>query len=84
MIGLTIKEIRVYFSVGMSEMPMGKFIVYTLCGSAIWNTILICAGYKLGSNWEYFLTILDKYKIIVIIVIIILIIFIIYRRKSKK
>ena len=69
---------------GMSEMPMGKFIVYTLCGSVIWNTILICVGYKLGSNWEYFLTILDKYKIIVIIVIIILIIFIIYRRKSKK
>ena len=69
---------------GMSEMPMGKFIVYTLCGSVIWNTILICVGYKLGSNWEYFLTILDKYKIIVIIVIFILIIFIIYRRKSKK
>lgn len=74
---------------GMSEMPMFKFIVYTICGSMIWNTILICAGYKLGDNWEYFLSILDKYKLIVIIIFSIVFIYVIIkfyqkRRKSKN
>ena len=74
---------------GMSEMPMFKFIVYTICGSMIWNTVLICAGYKLGDNWEYFLSILDKYKLIVIIIFIIVFIYVIIkfylkRRKSKN
>ncbi len=74
---------------GMSEMPLFKFVVYTICGSMIWNTVLICAGYKLGDNWEYFLSILDKYKLIVIIIFIIVFIYVIVkfylkRRKSKN
>ena len=74
---------------GMSEMPMLKFIVYTICGSMIWNTVLICAGYKLGDNWKYFLSILDKYKLLVIIIFIIVFIYVIIkfyrkRRKSKN
>lgn len=74
---------------GMSEMPMLKFIVYTICGSMIWNTVLICVGYKLGDNWKYFLSILDKYKLLVIIIFIIVFIYVIIkfyrkRRKSKN
>lgn len=74
---------------GMSEMPMGKFIIYTICGSMIWNTVLICLGYRLGSNWEYVLTILDKYQIIVIVILVIIFGYVIIkfyrkRRKSKK
>ena len=57
---------------GMSEMPMGKFIIYTICGSMIWNTVLICLGYRLGSNWEYVLTILDKYQMLVIVILVII------------
>ena len=57
---------------GMSEMPMGKFIIYTICGSMIWNTVLICLGYRLGSNWEYVLTILDKYQMVVIVILVII------------
>lgn len=74
---------------GMSEMPIGKFIIYTICGSMIWNTVLICLGYRLGSNWEYVLTILDKYQIIVIVILVIIFGYVIIkfyrkRRKSKK
>ncbi len=74
---------------GMSEMPMGKFIIYTICGSMIWNTVLICLGYRLGSNWEYVLIILDKYQIIVIVILVIIFGYVIIkfyrkRRKSKK
>lgn len=72
---------------GMSEMPMGKFIIYTICGSMIWNTVLICLGYRLGSNWEYVLTILDKYQMVVIIILIIIFGYVIikfYRKKRKS
>ena len=72
---------------GMSEMPMLKFIIYTVCGSMIWNTVLICLGYKLGDNWEYVLTILDKYQMIVIIILIIILGYVIikfYRKKRKS
>ena len=72
---------------GMSEMPMGKFIIYTICGSMIWNTVLICLGYRLGSNWEYVLTILDKYQIIVIVILVIIFGYVIikfYRKKRKS
>lgn len=72
---------------GMSEMPMLKFIIYTVCGSMIWNTILICLGYKLGDNWEYVLTILDKYQMVVIIILIIILGYVIikfYRKKRKS
>lgn len=72
---------------GMSEMPMGKFIIYTICGSMIWNTVLICLGYRLGSNWEYVLTILDKYQIVVIVILVIIFGYVIikfYRKKRKS
>lgn len=37
---------------GMSEMPMIQFLVYTIFGSLIWNSILTIMGVKLGSNWD--------------------------------
>lgn len=72
---------------GMSEMPMGKFIIYTICGSMIWNTVLICLGYRLGRNWEYVLTILDKYQMVVIVILVIIFGYVIikfYRKKRKS
>ena len=72
---------------GMSEMPMGKFIIYTICGSMIWNTVLICLGYRLGSNWEYVLTILDKYQMLVNVILVIIFGYVIikfYRKKRKS
>lgn len=72
---------------GMSEMPMGKFIIYTICGSMIWNTVLICLGFRLGSNWEYVLTILDKYQMVVIVILVIIFGYVIikfYRKKRKS
>lgn len=72
---------------GMSEMPMGKFIIYTICGSMIWNTVLICLGYRLGSNWGYVLTILDKYQMLVIVILVIIFGYVIikfYRKKRKS
>lgn len=36
---------------GMLGMPLGRFLLYTAGGSAIWNAILVAAGYYLGRNF---------------------------------
>lgn len=37
---------------GISEMPLGRFLLFTAIGSLIWNSALIGAGFFLGSNWQ--------------------------------
>lgn len=37
---------------GTLQMPLGRFTVLTVAGSALWNTLLIGAGYMLGENWS--------------------------------
>lgn len=37
---------------GLSEMPLGRFSVLTALGSAVWNSLLIGAGWLLGENWH--------------------------------
>ena len=72
---------------GMSQMPMGKFLVYTTAGSVIWNTVLVIAGNMVGEKWEDILQIFSDYSHITLVVLII--IFVVgvvwfYRSKSKK
>ena len=72
---------------GMSEMPMAKFLLYTTVGSAIWNTVLIVIGNRVGENWESILGVFDQYSHIVLILLIlifILFIFWFYTKKQKK
>ncbi|MDA0638833.1 DedA family protein [Nonomuraea sp. MCN248] len=37
---------------GVERMPVLQFTLLTAAGSAIWNTIFVLAGYKLGENWH--------------------------------
>jgi membrane protein DedA with SNARE-associated domain len=36
---------------GVERMRVSTFVLLTAAGSAIWNTIFVCAGYLLGENW---------------------------------
>jgi membrane protein DedA with SNARE-associated domain len=36
---------------GLSEMPLGRFVLLTALGSGVWNTLLIGLGWLLGENW---------------------------------
>ena len=72
---------------GMSEMPMAKFLLYTTVGSAIWNTVLIVIGNRVGENWESILGVFDQYShIVLILLILIFVLFIVwfYTKKKKK
>lgn len=72
---------------GMSEMPMGKFLLYTTTGTLIWNTVLSLLGNKVGENWEDILLIFENYSHIAAIVLVIIFlvgIYYFYHKKLKK
>lgn len=37
---------------GIERMPLVRFTLLTLAGSAIWNSIFVLAGFFLGANWH--------------------------------
>ena len=70
---------------GMSEMIMSKFLLYTITGSLIWNTVLLFIGSKVGENWKKIEQIMSQYSHIILIILIIAFIgFVIYHFSKKK
>ncbi len=51
--GRMIPAIRAVISLpaGIAEMPLGKFLAYSLAGTTIWMGGLTYAGYRLGQNY---------------------------------
>jgi membrane protein DedA with SNARE-associated domain len=37
---------------GIERMSVWKFLLLTLGGSLIWNTVFVLAGFYLGENWH--------------------------------
>ncbi|WP_312059596.1 DedA family protein [Anaerotignum sp.] len=50
------------FPAGLAKMSAIPFLVYTFFGVIIWNTVLISAGYFLGSHWEFCKAFLKMYQ----------------------
>ena len=72
---------------GMSEMKIWKFLLYTILGSAIWNTVLVLLGKKLGDSWETVVNVFNEFSHIILIILIISCIVGIwwfYAKKGKK
>ena len=70
---------------GMSEMIMSKFLLYTITGSIIWNTVLLFVGSKVGENWKKIEQMMSQYSHIILIILIIAFIgFVIYYFSQKK
>lgn len=65
-------------------MPLIKFIIYTLGGSLIWNTVLVCIGAFAGDKKDYILNIIDNASNVILLLIIFGIIIFIYRFYKKK
>lgn len=59
---------------GMRDMRLAKFVLLTTVGSAIWNTILIVAGFVLGENWSIVETYAGYFQNIVIIAVVVFVI----------
>lgn len=62
---------------GAAEMPRGQFLLYTTAGTALWNALLIGAGYGLGSQWDRvsgYAGVLDKVVVGAVVVAVVLLV----------
>ena len=71
---------------GMARMNMGTFMLMTVIGTIIWNTILVYLGAFAGASWGLVTKYVDVYKnwVIAVLAIVILIIFLIVRKRKRK
>ena len=46
-------------------MNLGKFTLYTLAGSLIWDTLLVQLGAAAGESWEIIMNYMDAYSALV-------------------
>ncbi|UUO02510.1 DedA family protein [Mycolicibacterium novocastrense] len=70
LIGRMIPVVRSLVSVpaGIYRMPFVRFLALTTAGSAVWNSLLVVAGFKLGNNWEAVSTWTSRYQYAVLAV----------------
>ncbi|TDB79250.1 DedA family protein [Micromonospora sp. KC721] len=54
LIGRLVPVVRSLVSVpaGANRMPLGEFVLLTTLGSGVWNTLIVGAGYALGTRWS--------------------------------
>lgn len=73
---------------GMLHMPLLRFTLLTAAGSALWNTLLLTAGYALGNNWSRVADVVGPLSEIFILVALIsgavLVVWWLYFRKRKR
>lgn len=56
---------------GFSEMPIGRFTLYTAIGSAIWNTALILVGYAAHSYQDEVESVIGYVQYVVLLAIVV-------------
>lgn len=52
--GRLLPGIRTYISLpaGLAQMPLGRFIVFSLLGALPWTVLFTYMGYSLGAHWQ--------------------------------
>jgi len=73
------------FPAGAAKMPVPKFLVFTLAGCLLWNSVLIYVGYYLGSNWTEVASI-SHYIIIAVIAafVVLVVVYLVMRSRRRK
>jgi membrane protein DedA with SNARE-associated domain len=54
---------------GLSEMPLGRFVLLTVLGSGVWNTLLIGVGLLLGENWSRVASVVGSVSNVVLVLL---------------
>ena len=67
LLGRVVPVVRSLISIpaGIEGMKLLPFTLYTAIGSALWNSVLIGAGYTLGANWAIVEEWISRYQLIV-------------------
>ncbi|HEX6489318.1 MAG TPA: DedA family protein [Candidatus Dormibacteraeota bacterium] len=85
--GRLLPVIRTYisFPAGLARVPLGRFILLTLCGAIPWNTGLVVIGYFLGRNYEHIAQFIQRggYVLVALAVIVIAVWWVRGRRAAR-
>lgn len=54
---------------GMTKMKLGIFLLFTILGSFVWNTVLVFLGVIAGASWEKVVAGTDVYQKVTIVVL---------------
>ena len=85
-VGRLLPVVRTYISLpaGIGKSNFIKFVVYTLVGSIIWNSLLTYGGIQLGRSWQH----IDKYSgyldIIAVVATAVFIVWIVYNNTKNR
>ncbi len=71
-LGRFVPVVRSLISVpaGMAEYPLLRFTLLSTIGTAIWNTVLISAGFLAGDNWQRILATIESFSSAITIIVI--------------
>lgn len=85
-LGRLIPIVRTFIAIpaGIAQMPLLKFIGYTVVGSLPWNVALIFIGLKSGENWNVIKPYTDKIDILLAGAVLAIIIWYVVRHRRHK
>ena len=80
--GRMVPGVRSLISVpaGVARMPVGRFLLLSALGSLVWNTLLISAGYSLGSRWSVVESWVGRFQEVVVVLAVVLVVVVVVRR----
>ncbi|MBT8453982.1 MAG: DedA family protein [Deltaproteobacteria bacterium] len=73
--------LRAFFFVGagLSRMKAAPVLLYGGISAAVWNAILMAAGYAIGNNWDALQNVLERYTLATLILIVLAVLGIVAR-----
>lgn len=85
-IGRLVPGIRHLISIpaGLSQMNIKKFLIFTFCGSALWNTVLALLGYFFGKNQDLLMRHFHELSFVALGLGILFVVYLIFFKKKKK
>lgn len=77
---------RTYISIiaGTAKFNKKIFILFSIMGIIIWNSILVSLGYFIGHNWSYIHLIMKQYSIFAFIIIFVVILLLLYKKLTGR
>ncbi|WP_283584241.1 DedA family protein [Limosilactobacillus difficilis] len=84
--GRCIPVVRSLISIpaGIARVPLARFTVLTILGSALWNTLLVGLGALAGDQWMRIVKLFNDYTAVVMIIIAILLILLVIYWWSRR
>jgi membrane protein DedA with SNARE-associated domain len=69
---LPIVRTFISFPAGVTRMPLGKFLLYSIAGAIPWSIALVFAGVQLGDNWVQIREALQPFDLAIAIAVVVL------------